>query len=224
MSVSVIIPTLNEEGCLAETLHQLREQRPHQVIVVDGGSQDATCQKAKDTDVLLHCSPGRAIQMNRGADRATGDILLFLHADCVLESGALEEAEELLRRRSIVAGCFRMSVRASGWRYRAIDYCATARVRLLGLPYGDQGLFLYKDNFQRLGGFPPVRLMEDLYFGRQMRHQGRIVLASRRIFVSPRRWERTGLVRQTLRNWTLTALAAVGVHPDWLETYYPAVR
>jgi hypothetical protein len=117
-----------------------------------------------------------------------------------------------------------MTVRASGWLYRAIDFSATARVRLTGLPYGDQGLFLYRGLFHRLGGFPRLRLMEDLYFSRILREQGRIVVASRRIFVSPRRWQRTGLVRQTLRNWTLTALAAGGVHPDRLSAFYPAVR
>lgn len=224
MPVSVIIPTLNEESCLAETLRYLRAQRPYEILVADGGSSDATCQIAAAADRLLHGPRGRAAQMNHGAAHARGDVLLFLHADCLLEDGALEEAERCLRRRGVAAGCFTMRVRAEGLRYRSIDACATARVRLTGIAYGDQGLFVTRERFQALGGFPPVRLMEDVLFSRALQRQGRVVVASRRIFVSPRRWQRAGLIRQTLRNWALTALAASGVHPDRLATFYPAVR
>ncbi len=224
MSVSVIIPTLNEEGCLAETLHLLRQQRPSQIIVVDGGSRDATCQLASEADLLLHSGPGRAVQMNLGAERAAGDIVLFLHADCSLESGALLEAERVLKQPNVVAGCLQMNVRAQGSLYRLIDSCATARVRFTGLVYGDQGLILRRDLFVGLGGFPPVNLMEDLLFSRLLQRRGRIVVIPKRIFVSPRRWQRTGLVRQTLRNWALTALAAGGIHPNRLAAFYPVVR
>jgi rSAM/selenodomain-associated transferase 2 len=222
VSVSVIIPTWNEESCLAETLLLLRQQQPHQIIVVDGGSTDATCRiAATAADLLLHSPRGRALQMNLGAGRAKGDVLLYLHADCILETGALEQAQRVLQAKGIVAGCFRMTVRAPGFLYRTIDFCATARVRLTGLVYGDQGLFLRRALFEKLGGFPALRLMEDLFFSRQLRRHGRIALASRRIFVSPRRWQRSGILRQTLRNWTLTALAAAGIHPDRLAAFYP---
>ena len=224
MSVSIIIPAWNEESCLAETLRLLRRQGPHQIIVVDGGSSDATCRSAAAADRLLHGPRGRAVQMNLGAAHADGDVLLFLHADCSLEAGALEEAEGRLQRRSVAAGCFTMEVLARGLLYRAIDACATARVRLTGLVYGDQGLFVRRDLFARLGGFPPLRLMEDLFFSHRLRRHGRIAVARRRIFVSPRRWRRAGLARQTLRNWALTALAAGGIHPDRLAAYYPPVR
>ena len=225
MSVSVIIPTLNEESCLAETLLLLRQQQPQEIIVVDGGSSDATCRiAATAANLLLHSPLGRAVQMNLGAGRARGDVLLFLHADCLLEPGALEEAERCLHRKGVVAGCFRMEVRSRGFLYRAINFCATARVRLTGLAYGDQGLFLRRSLFHKLGGFPRVRLMEDLFFSRQLRRHGRIVVVPRRIFVSPRRWQRSGIIRQTLRNWFLTALAACGVPPDSLAAFYPAER
>jgi rSAM/selenodomain-associated transferase 2 len=224
VGVSVVIPTLTEENCLGETLRELRRQRPHEIVVVDGGSTDATCRLAADADRLLHAPRGRATQMNWGAAAATGEVLLFLHADCTLEEGALAEAERLLRRRGVAAGCFTMTVREPGWLYRSIDWCATARVRLTGLAYGDQGLFLSRRLFEEVGGFPPLRLMEDLFFSRLLRKRGRIRVASRRIFVSPRRWQRKGLVRQTLRNWALTALAAAGVPPDQLAVFYPPVR
>jgi rSAM/selenodomain-associated transferase 2 len=224
MPVSVIIPTLNEEGCLGETLCRLHEQKPHEILVVDGGSTDATCRIAADAGRLLHGPRGRAVQMNLGAAHATGDVLLFLHADCSPEPGALTAAERCLARRGVVAGCFRMTVASPGWAYRLIGTAATARVRLTGLIYGDQGLFVRRDGFERVGGFPQLRLMEDVFLSLRLRRQGRMVVAPPRIFVSPRRWQQQGVIRQTLRNWTLTALAAGGVHPDRLAAYYPVVR
>ncbi|MFL5530783.1 MAG: glycosyltransferase, partial [Gemmatimonadales bacterium] len=133
MSVSVIIPTLNEASCLAETLRSLRGEQPHQVLVVDGGSTDGTCDLVSAPARLLHAPPGRALQMNHGAAQASGDVLLFLHADCTLEEGALEAAEVALGRRRVVAGCFQMRVDAAALAYRLIEACASARVRLTGL-------------------------------------------------------------------------------------------
>jgi rSAM/selenodomain-associated transferase 2 len=224
MSISVIIPTLNEADCLAETLRSVRAEQPCEIIVVDGGSSDATCERAKEADAVLHAPRGRAAQMNHGAAHARGDILLFLHADCTLETGALSAAEKCLERRGVAAGCFRMRVAAEGALYRLVDACATARVRLTGMIYGDQGLFVERRRFERIGGFPPLRLMEDVFISKALRREGRMMVAPRRIFVSPRRWQRQGIVRQTLRNWTLTALAAAGVHPDRLAAFYPLVR
>jgi rSAM/selenodomain-associated transferase 2 len=224
MPVSVIIPTLNEESCLAETLRSVRAQGPCEVIVADGGSTDRTRDAAAGADLILDAPRGRAAQMNAGAARASGDVLLFLHADCTLEAGALAQADRCLARRGVAAGCYTMTVRAEGSLYRLIDACAGARVRLTGIAYGDQGLFVRRTLFEHLGGFPPLRLMEDVFLSRRLAAVGRVVVASRRILVSPRRWQRAGLVRQTLRNWTLTALAAGGVHPDRLARFYPVVR
>jgi rSAM/selenodomain-associated transferase 2 len=224
MSISVIIPALNEANAIGACLRSLRPQRPHQLLVVDGGSTDGTVVAAAEADAVLSSARGRARQMNAGAARATGDVLLFLHADCTLQAGALAEVTHLLARPDIIAGCFTMTVRADGMLYRCIDASASARVRLTGLVYGDQGLFLRRRDFERLGGFPPLRLMEDVFFSRTLSRAGRIVVARSRIFVSPRRWQKAGLIRQTLRNWTLTALAAAGVHPDRLAAYYPQVR
>lgn len=224
MAISVIIPTLNEAACLPDALRRLRALRPHEILVVDGGSTDGTCSLAVDADRLLQGPRGRAVQMNHGAAHATGDVLLFLHADCWLEDGALAAVENCLARRGVAAGCFRMCVEAAGWLYRCIDFCATARVQLTGLIYGDQGFFLKRQLFRQLGGFPPLRFMEDAYFSKVLRRHGRLVVAPRRIFVSPRRWQRRGLIRQTLRNWGLTALAVAGVHPDRLAAFYPPVR
>jgi rSAM/selenodomain-associated transferase 2 len=225
MAVSFIIPTLNEAAAIADTLRRLRGQGPGEIIVVDGGSGDGTPDRAAAlADHVLSGPRGRAAQMNLGAAQAGGDVLLFLHADCSLEDGAAAQAERLLARRGVVAGCFRMTVEAPGLGFRLIDAAATARVRLTGIAYGDQGLFVRREVFARVGGFPPLRLMEDVFLSLRLRRLGRLAVAPARIFVSPRRWQRQGLVRQTLRNWTLTALAAAGVHPDRLARFYPAVR
>jgi hypothetical protein len=117
-----------------------------------------------------------------------------------------------------------MTVRAHGRLYRCIDICATARVRLTGLVYGDQGLFLRRESFKRFGRFPMLSFMEDLFFSQKLRRHGRIAVSPRRIFVSPRRWQRGGLARQTLSNWLLTGLAASGISPDRLAAFYPPVR
>jgi rSAM/selenodomain-associated transferase 2 len=224
MAVSVIIPTLNEEGCIAAAIRNVRAQNPREIIVVDGGSDDGTVQQARQADLILSSPRGRARQMNTGAGRTSGTTLLFLHADCTLEDGALSRAEHALTRRRIVAGCFAMQVPESGWLYRSIDACASLRVRLTGLVYGDQGLFLRHDTFTGLGGFPELRFMEDVFLSMRLRNLGKIVVVSRKIFVSSRRWQKVGLIRQTLRNWTLTALATGGIHPDRLARYYPVIR
>ncbi|HEY8503147.1 MAG TPA: TIGR04283 family arsenosugar biosynthesis glycosyltransferase [Gemmataceae bacterium] len=225
MRLSVIIPALNEESSLPATLAALQPQHPFEVIVVDGGSTDATRAAAAPLcDRVLEAPRGRAAQMNAGAAAARGEALLFLHADCVPEEGALAEAARLLRDPAVAAGCFGMRVQARGLVYRLIDGCAAARVRRTGIVYGDQGLFLRRETFERAGGFPPLRLMEDVFLSLCLRRLGRVVVARRRLFVSPRRWRRVGPVRQTLRNWALTALAAAGVHPDRLARHYPAVR
>jgi rSAM/selenodomain-associated transferase 2 len=221
--VSIIIPTWNEAAGIAGTIAALRGQVPAEIIVADGGSTDATVKEAHGADRVLLAPPGRAAQMNAGAAVAGGDTLLFLHADCTLAPGAVAAARACLER-DVIAGCFSMRVTAGGLAYRAIDACATARVRLTGIAYGDQGLFVRRRDFDRLGGFPTLRFMEDVFFSRTLRAHGRVVVLPHAIHVSPRRWQRVGLVRQTLRNWTLTALALAGVPPDRLAAYYPRVR
>lgn len=224
MRFSVVIPTLNEAAALPRTLEVLRAHWPGEIIVVDGGSSDDTVARARLADRVVPGPRGRAAQMNHGAALSRGDALLFLHADCVPEPGAPGAAARLLARKSVAAGCFRMCVQAAGIGYRLIDAAATARVGLTGLIYGDQGLFVRRELFDRVGGFPPLRFMEDVVLSRTLRRHGRMVVAPRRLFVSERRWRQVGLLRQTLRNWTLTALAVAGVHPDRLAAYYPAVR
>ena len=225
MKISVIIPTLNEESCLGLTLDRLAEDWPAEVIVADGGSVDATLKIARRTARVVQAERGRAVQQNLGAAAATGDVLLFLHADCWPEPGWQAAVRSAVARPGFVAGCFRMRIDGKQQIFRAIERGGDLRVRWLGLPYGDQGIFLRRATFMGLGGFPPVSLMEDLLFMSRARMEGRIKLLRHPIHISPRRWERAGIVRQTLRNWMLTAQAIWGgVHPDRLARFYPAVR
>jgi rSAM/selenodomain-associated transferase 2 len=224
MTISIIIPALNEASCIAPCVQSLRRQGPGEIIVADGGSSDGTPEHARAADRVIAAPRGRAAQMNAGAAVARGEHLLFLHADCRLADGTLAAIGSCLRRPRVIAGCLTMRVDAEGMMYRCIEACATARVRLTGIAYGDQGLFLRRVDFVRLGGFPALRFMEDVFFSSRLAGHGRMVVMPHAIHVSPRRWEKAGIVRQTLRNWALTALAMAGVQPDRLATYYPHVR
>lgn len=224
MSVSIIIPTLDESQCIAATIASLRAQRPLEIIVADGGSTDETIELAKEADLVIAAPRGRAAQMNAGAARARGAHLLFWHADCTLQDGGLIALSRALRSPTVAAGCFTMHVAAEGMAYRAIDACASGRVRLTGVVYGDQGLFVRREDFWRVQGFPPVRFLEDVLLSQRLRRLGRVVVVPHAIFVSPRRWQKVGLVRQTLRNWALTGLALAGVSPDTLAPYYSVIR
>jgi rSAM/selenodomain-associated transferase 2 len=225
VKVSVIIPTLDEESCLEHTLEQVCREAPAEIIVADGGSRDATRRIAAQWARVVQTAPGRATQQNVAAKSAIGDALLFLHADCWPHAGWLAAIRRTMRQPNCAAGCFQMRIAGQGVAYRAIERAGDLRVLWLQLPYGDQGIFMKSDTFWSLGGFPAIGLMEDLMLMRRVRSRGRVHLARHPICVSPRRWEKTGAIRQTLLNWRLTALAVWGGrHPDQLARYYPAVR
>lgn len=224
--VSVVIPTWNEASTIVECLEGLRRQSADEVLVVDAGSPDGTARLAEQAGArVLLSGRGRAVQQNAGALATSGEILLFLHADCHLEPGAIDRLRQVMGRSPrILAGCFRMRVEHPDWRFRWIDAAAHLRAGLLGLPYGDQAIFVRRATFDSLGGFPVLPLMEDLYFSIRMRRVARFVLLPARVGVSPRRWLRQGLLAQTIRNWTLTVMASFGTPAQRLARHYPTVR
>ncbi|HEV3121663.1 MAG TPA: TIGR04283 family arsenosugar biosynthesis glycosyltransferase [Isosphaeraceae bacterium] len=226
MRVSVVIPTWNEAGVIVSCLSKLAEQGADEVIVADGTSPDGTASLAGPLCTRVVSGPrGRGAQQNLGAAAASGDVLLFLHADCWLAPGAITLLRNFLRRHPrSPGGCFRMRVADPDPRFRLIDAAADLRAGLLGIPYGDQGLWVPRWAFERAGGFPETLLMDDVLLALRLRQLGRLALLRPSIHVSPRRWKYQGLLRQSFRNWTLTALAALGVHPNTLSRYYPMIR
>lgn len=156
---------------------------------------------------------------------ATGDVLLFLHADCRLTETAIRTAIDGFRKdESVVAGCFHQQIDRTEKKYRLVAAGNAWRVRNLGWAYGDQGICVRRAVFEQIGGFPDLRFMEDLFLMKQLKRQGRIQLFDTPIVVSARRWENRGLIRQTVRNLSLVTAAQLGVSPNWLARFYPNER
>jgi rSAM/selenodomain-associated transferase 2 len=223
MSVSVIIPARHEGPIIQRAVNRAWALGPREVIVVDGESSDDTARRAQAAGaIVVFSSPGRARQQNAGAARAVGDVLLFLHADTWLAGDALAQIGRALTDPSRVGGAFRQRIASASRAYRWLEKGNAYRVARWGLPYGDQGIFVRRGVFAEMGGFPEVGLMEDLLLWKRLRTVARPVLLPGPLHVSPRRWRRHGLVRQTVRNWVLLAALRLGVHPDRLARFYAA--
>ena len=219
--ITVVIPALNEEACLARAIRSVAADA--EVIVVDGCSRDRTREIAEGEGArVLSCPPSRGAQLRVGARCATGEWLLFLHADTWLEAGWADDVRDL--RPDAVGGAFRLAIEAPGRGYRLVEAAVALRARLFALPYGDQGLFVRKTVHDRMGGVADLPLMEDVDFVRRLKQEGRLSLARRRAFTSPRRWERHGLLGATVRNWGVLALYAAGVAPARLARMYGTPR
>ncbi len=219
--ISVIIPALNEASHLKQTLEAAQRGHPHELIVVDGGSTDETMEVARSLDSIVVSGPGcRAQQMNLGAAIATGEHLLFLHADTLLPSDYSPQVSSLLNEPGVVGGAFTFAVACDFAGRRLIERATNWRARRRQFPYGDQGLFLRLEMFNQLGGFREMAIMEDYEFVRRLRRLGRIGIAPTPAITSGRRWQRLGLLRTTLIN-RMTILAYhLGVPPSRLATWY----
>jgi rSAM/selenodomain-associated transferase 2 len=221
MRISVIIPTLNEELSIAEAILRAKALAPYEIIVADGGSRDGTEEIALRVGVeVTRATGGRGPQLNAGAAIASGEVLLFLHADTWLSPMAVGQLTAAMDDQRVLAGAFRQKIDAAGWQFRWLEWGNALRAGWWGLPYGDQGIFVRRDAFDELGGFPHVPIMEDLIFVRRLRRRVRPVLLDGPIYVSARRWHQRGVVRQTFRNWSLLVAERLGVSPHRLATWY----
>lgn len=192
-TISVVIPVLNEELRLGGTLANVLPQLPEEVLVVDGGSGDATVAIATATAGvrLLRADKGRARQMNAGAAAARGDWLLFLHADTLLPPQALARIAAL--PASVLAGAFRHRFSSDDWRLRLISRLDNYRTRLTRIAFGDQAMFVRRELFERLGGFPPCEVMEDVAFGERLRHATAPILLADEAITDSRKFEQMGI-------------------------------
>lgn len=221
--ISIIIPALNESAGIAETLRPLQplRARGHAVIVVDGGSADATVEIARPlADRVIASERGRARQQNAGAEAAGGDVLLFLHADTRLPPDADRLVIDGLKASG--RGWGRFDVRLSGRApaLRMVERMMSLRSRVTGIATGDQAIFVLGEWFRGAGGFPQIPLMEDVSLSAALRRIGPPLCLRERVLTSSRRWEERGVLRTILLMWRLRAEYALGADPTRLADRY----
>lgn len=225
--LSIVIPTLNEAAAIGRLLPDLAQMCPEaEAIVVDGGSTDGTQELVRRFPRvrLIEASRGRARQMNAGAWTAGGSTILFLHADTVLPPDAPRAIAEALRDRDVAGG--RFDVRFDNPRaiFTLIATMMNFRSRLTGICTGDHALFVRRQTFDELEGYPDIPLMEDVELSRRLKRRGRIASLRQRVTTSARKWEREGVLRTIGLMWALRFLYWIGVEPARLHRLYYGSR
>lgn len=220
--LSVIIPTLDEATVLGNLLADLGGMSiAREIIVVDGGSQDATRDIARSHGAtVLSSSRGRGAQLAAGAAAARAPLLLFLHADVRLDARAIALLDTLTVQPPTCALAFRLRIDAEGFAYRFIEFGAHLRGRLAALPYGDQGLLVRGADYELAGGYPSIPLMEDVALVQALGKFTEVRLMDASVTVSARRWQRDGPLRRMLANWVLMGRYLAGVPPEELAARY----
>lgn len=219
--LSIVIPAIDEAEHLATSLPSLAPLRRagHEIIVVDGGSRDDTRSCAAPfADRVLMSGRGRARQMNAGAAAASGDVLLFLHADCLLPADAEAAIAGAMR-----ASCWgRFDVRLGGreWSFRVIEGFMNVRSRLTGIATGDQAMFVARAAFEQVGGFPDIPLMEDIAISRLLKRIAPPACLRQKVVSSTRRWRAHGVARTVMLMWRLRLAFALGADPRHLARRY----
>ena len=201
--ISIIIPTLNEEKTISQCLETVVNIPGIEIIVSDGGSTDSTVEIAgQHSDVkVVRSQAGRSIQMNNGAACARGEILLFLHADCILPREDVLKIRQIFDSGKFVGGAFQIRLLSDKFTYRWLEMGINFRSKAFKLPYGDQGLFVKRSIFERLGGFREMPICEDLDFVYRLRRKyGEIAILNGRISSSVRTWKNRGIFRTSFRN------------------------
>ena len=220
----VVIAALNEQSRIATAIESAFTCGAARVIVSDGGSDDETAEVARRSGAeVVKSSRGRGQQLRLGAEQATEEMLLFLHADNWLEADCLEAVCQLVAKRRSNAplwGGFRQAIEADHWQYRLLEWGNACRIRVRGIPFGDQAIFVQRRLYEQAGGIEPLPLMEDVILSRTLRRQSWPVLIDARVHVDARRWQKRGVVRQTLRNWGIQLAHRLGVSEDRLAGWY----
>ncbi len=221
--ISIIIPTLNEAENIQPTLDRLQplRSRGHEVILVDGGSTDNTVDIGRpQVDRILNSDPGRACQMNVGASQAKGDIFWFLHADTLIPELADQIIDTAVDNRSRAWGRFDVRLSGKDIRFRLIAFMMNRRSRLTGIATGDQGVFVTRALFEKIGGFAEQPLMEDIEISRRLKRHARPICLKQKLITSSRRWETRGIWHTVFLMWRLRLRYALGGDPHKLVKRY----
>lgn len=220
-TISIIIPVLNEEAILQQTLERLQINSNVEIILVDGGSKDRTVTIAKQMNIrVVVAKSNRARQMNVGAAIARGDILLFLHADTQLPVNFVDLVRQTLSRPKVIAGAFELAIAGDSKALRLVEIMVKLRSHLLSLPYGDQAIFISQKLFEDLGGYAEMAIMEDFEFMNRLKRRGKIAIAPGAVITSGRRWQKLGVFKTTLINQLIIIGYYIGVSPIKLRNFY----
>jgi rSAM/selenodomain-associated transferase 2 len=224
--ISIIIPIYNEEAVLSKSIAQLQNlSRQAALLFVDGGSTDRSVEIVSGVGSLLRSGrQGRSLQMNKGGFSAKGDILIFMHADTMILPDTLSKIEEAVNSRGFVGGCLTQRIDKDAFIYRLIETQGNNRAHRTNVFYGDQGIFVKKDVFERIGGFPEAPIMEDVLFTQQLRKMGKTVVLPDRITVSARRWEKRGIIKTTLLFNLIILLFRLKVPLHQIKQFYEDIR
>ncbi len=221
VKISVIIITLNEEEFIERLLKTLQHENNLEVIISDGGSIDRTTRLArKYADKVIVGDRGRGLQLNAGAEHATGNVLWFLHADSIVPDNYKHHITEALKKPGVVGGAFTLDIYSELTSLQFISKVVSLRSKISRVPYGDQGVFVRRDVFEKMNGYKNIPLMEDIEFGLRLKKEGGVSILGTRIKTCARAWERDGVFRTTLRNWVYVTLFFMGYSPQKLYNRY----
>lgn len=225
LTVSIIIPVLDEAAGIAEAIAAATAAGPHEILVVDGGSRDHTREIAEACGCrVVDSRAGRARQMNAGAAIATGEVLLFLHADTLLPPDGIVDLSRVLSDERTVGGRFDVHLDGPEPIFRVIEALMNTRSRMTRIATGDHAIFVRRSTFQALGGYAPIPLMEDVEFSARLRRHGSVACLRSRVHTSVRRWRRLGPWRTIAHMWWLRARYALGTSPERLAQRYAQIR
>ncbi|MCF7917011.1 MAG: TIGR04283 family arsenosugar biosynthesis glycosyltransferase [Candidatus Omnitrophica bacterium] len=222
--ISVIVPTFNEERNIRRILELFSQKSEIELIIVDGESQDQTSQIVADYPCLLiKTQKKRAYQLNKGAQRAKGDILIFLHADCLIDDYGLAAIKAAIDQ-GCIGGALSQKIEATSFIYRYIEFSGNLRAKLTKIFYGDQAIFVRKDIFNQIGGFEDVDLFDDVLFSKKLKKTGRTCLLNNKVYTLPRRWQKQGIIKTTIINWLISFGFIFKIPIDKLKNFYDDLR
>jgi rSAM/selenodomain-associated transferase 2 len=226
--LSVIIPTLNEADNIKELINYIKNENINcEIIISDADSSDRTREIAasQGAKIVNSQKASRGLQLNRGAEIASAPILLFLHADSNLEESALRSLVTRMEQRSEkVGGCFSLEIKSEHPLLKFISWSSNLRAKYLNLIFGDQGIFIKKEVFESLGGFPEIELMEDWEFSKKLAKTGELLFLDKKIYTSARRWEEYGVLKTILLMHKIKILYLFGYSPEKLKQIYRDAR